>query len=459
MFRKLNDRMESLFTTEYFTYKELRNMFFTLLLDGFFITVIMVLSTAMVSSAGENAIAAVSLVGTVNALIAMIFNAMCTGGAIVIARAKGSGDYNAVRKAIGETIAFVFLVALATTSVQFFCAAPIVDFLFPNVETILREYAIKYMRLIAISYLPLALFNVVFHAFRSLGDTKSSLSLTIIINSMHLVCSLIFINVLHLGVTGSGLSYIVARFIGAAAAFWWLFKFANPCHFRFRDIFHFSKDITRDIVGLGLPIALESALLQGGSLLVTVYLSKLTASDLAAHGVGNSILMLYYTPGNALLTLCSTVCGQCFGAKRYELVRTYGIRFIRTGRFLLLATVLILFPFTPLLMKLYNATEAAAPVIYRCLCITAVCIPLFWCDSSVTPMILRAAGDAMYATWTSVLTLAAGRVSLGYLLTIVARMGVPGEWCAMGVEWVMRAVALRLRLRGTKWLHIKKEAA
>ena len=93
----LRKRLEALLTTEQFTYPKLRDMFFTLILDQLFIFFIGMLSTAMVSSVGEAAIAAVSMVGTVNGMVSLMFTSLASGGAIMVARAKGSGDQNQIR--------------------------------------------------------------------------------------------------------------------------------------------------------------------------------------------------------------------------------------------------------------------------------------------------------------------------------------------------------------------------
>ena len=63
MVKKINAWLEDAFTSEYFTYQQMRGMFCTLMLDSFFIIFINMLSSAMVSSTGEAAIAAVNMVG------------------------------------------------------------------------------------------------------------------------------------------------------------------------------------------------------------------------------------------------------------------------------------------------------------------------------------------------------------------------------------------------------------
>ena len=452
MIRKMNAWLEDAFTSEYFTYPQLRGMFFTLIVDQFFIIFINMLSTAMVSSTGEAAIAAANMVGSINSIVALVFNSFAIGGSIVIARAKGHGDDHGIRNAIGGTIALCGSTSLVLTCFLLAFANVLVNLLYPAAEPLLVEYSIRYMRLIAPSFIPYSVFNAVFNAFRSLGDTRSSLFLTVVINVVHLVCSFVFINIMKLGINGAGYSYILARLIGATLALVWVLFVHNEHHMRPRHLLHFSKRITREVVSLGLPIASESALFQGGMLLVQVYLARLTTTDLAAHGVANSILMLYGVTANAVTSLASTVCGQCFGAGAYAMVRRYNQKLVAAGRVILLVTCVIIVPLLPLLLKMYNPSEQAIPIIYTCLLIATVGKPIIWSDSYITPMALRAAGDVMYSTVVSVASLFIGRIAIGYVLTIVLGFGVPGVWLGMMLEWLIRAVLLRHRVAGDKWL-------
>lgn len=452
MIRAFRSRLEQSLDSEQFTYAELKSMFLTLVLDQFFIVIINVLSTAMVSSTGEAAIAAANMVGSINGMVALLFTAVAVGGSIVIARAKGRGNAHGVRCAIGETIALCGAISIVLSSVLIVFSRPIVHALYPQAEPLLIQYSIHYMRLIAISFLPYSVFNAVFNAFRSLGDTKSSLLLTIVINSVHFVCSFLFINIIGLGITGAGLSYITARVIGMVLALVWLMKIHNEYHVGIRHLFHFSKTISREISKLAIPIASESALFQGGMLLVQVFLARLTTTDLAAHGVATSVLNLYLCTGNALTSLTSTVCGQCIGAARYELTRRYCVALTRVGRLVMLATVLIMTPLLPLLLSLYHPSEAALPIVYTCLTIVSLGIPLIWCSSYVPPMSLRAAGDASFTTVVSVVSLFIGRIVVGYLFTIVLGMGVPGVWLGMMIEWGIRSLMFHLRVKSDRWL-------
>ena len=74
--KRIRAHLEGLLSSEQFTYPALRSMLLTLILDQFCIYIMGVLSTALVSSVGEAAIAAVSMVNTINGLIALLFTAL-----------------------------------------------------------------------------------------------------------------------------------------------------------------------------------------------------------------------------------------------------------------------------------------------------------------------------------------------------------------------------------------------
>ena len=116
--------------------------------------------------------------------------------------------------------------------------------------------------------------------------------------------------------------------------------------------------------------------------------------------------------------------------------------------------MLILYPMTPLFLKLYHATEQGIPLIRMGLTIGVIGLPLLWCDSYLPAMTMRVAGDGVYTGAVAVIALAVSRCVIGYVLTIPLGLGIHGVWIALLIEWLLRAAALHVRFRGNKWLHL-----
>lgn len=447
--------MERMLTTPLFSYAQLRRMYVPLVFDQLFIFGIGMLSTAMVSSSGEAAISAVSMVGTIVFLSGALFQALAAGGAILVARARGSGDPVGVRDAAAQTIGQCVAVSLLFSAVLFFAASPLVRLLYPMAEPLLLEYASHYARVICFSYPPYALFCAIFNLYRGLGDSRSSLVLTIVINVTHLVCSFVFINILRMGVTGSGLSYVVARTVGAGMAALWMLKIHNTPALRMRDVLTFHKGVQREIMRLGLPMAAEQVLFQLGGLLSQVYIATLSTASIAANAIVSSASGLANATAFALTALATTVCGQCVGARAFDLARQYCRAFIRVGRGILLCTVVLIAPLMPLVLRLYSPSAQAIQPIYVSLAIVMASMPLVWCDASVPAAMMRAAGDAAYTTLVNLIAMWACRVALGYVLAIPLGLGVPGVWLGLALEWALRAVLFGRRIAGGKWIKVK----
>lgn len=445
-------KLQKLFASDQFTFKEIRQMFVPLLLDQLFIFFIGMLSTAMVSSSGEAAISAVSMVGSLGYIATSLFSALSTGGTILVAQARGSGDAERVRVTAGQTILMTTAMAALTCGIFVLFAEPLVLLLYPQAEPLLLEYAIEYLTLMSLSYIPFALFNAIFGIFRGLGDAKASLALTITINTVHLLLSFLLINVLQMGVTGSGLSFVYARLLGAVVAVVWIFFVRNSIGLKARYIFRVVKNVLLGIIRLGIPLAIEQVLFQAGILLTQVYIATLPTVTIAANGIANSAFGLLNAVAFTLTTIVTTVCGQCIGAKRLDLAEQYVKSFITAGRYLLLIAVLVIAPLMPLLLRLYAPSEQALPQIYLALAIAALPMPLLWCDANLPGAAMRAAGDATYVTGVSLVAMWVARVGMGYLLTIVCGLGIAGVWIGLVLDWVLRIFMLRPRMKSRKWL-------
>lgn len=444
--------LESLFTTEQFTFVQIKKMFIPLLIDQLFIFLMGILSSAMVSSSGEAAISAVTMVGSVGFIVSSLFGALSTGGTILVAQSRGSGDEEKVRVSIGQTILLTSVVSLVCSVVFYGFAEPLVLLLYPKAEPLLLEYAIHYLELMSISYIPFAVFSAIFGVFRGLGDSKSSLVLTVTINSVHLVASFILIESLQMGVTGAGLAYIFARAVGAVVAVVWMFFIRRDIGMHARYVFRIVRDIQKRIVKLGIPLAVEQVLFQAGMLLTQVFIATLPTSTIAANAIAGSAFGLFNAVAFTITTMVTTVCGQCIGAKRSDLASKYATSFSKAGSFVLLAALLVIGPLMPLLLKLYNPSAEALPLIYLAMAIGALPMPLLWCPANVPGAAMRAAGDAMSVTVISLASMWVMRVMAGYLLAIPLGLGVAGVWMSLVLEWMMRAALLLPRLRSGKWL-------
>jgi putative MATE family efflux protein len=454
--KKLKHRIDAFLERHYgsslFSYRDILGMFIPLVLDQFFLGAMSLLTTSMISASSQASVSAVSLVSPVTALLTCLVNAIASGGTVIVAQYKGHGDEEKVRKAAGQVVSATFILATAVSLTLVALAGPIIQMMFGAADPEICEKARQYMIGASLSQIPFSLYSGVFAVFRGLGSTKACLRLTVVINGIHLIGSMIFINLMHLDILGTALSLNVARIIGGGMAMYLLMHQRSGQPIKPRDLIGFDGKLLKSIVKMAIPFAVEQLFFNGGSIIVQTYMVQLGTIALAANAVTNSFISVMFSVGHATATLAVTIVGQCVGAGETELARKYGKRMTQLGTIVCLLSIAVIYPLSPLLLKLYQPLPETLTVIYRLLFISVLPMPFFWSASNVLPNVLRSAGDVNFPSIVSLVTMWIVRVGAGYVAAIPLGLGIEGVWICMGVEWAVRSLIFGLRFHGKAWL-------
>ena len=449
----LDRHLEKQFGSTIFSYRKIFSMLFPLILDSFFVMAIGMLTTAMISSSSQESVSAVSLIGPLNMMIYAIYNAISAGGTVVVAQYKGGGETERMKQAAGQLLIATPLSAVIGCTVLIMFSGPIIQFLFQGVDPAVMAKAEQYMIGMSISSVFLAVYMSGFSVFRGLGETKICLRLTILINLLHFICSFLFINIMHLDIMGSVLALNIARFVGGAAAVWMLLSPRSVFRVRKRHVLRLDKQILGSIFRIGIPFGMEQLFMNGGAMLVQIYVAKLGTHIVAANAIGNSVFSLLQAAPSAVATLAVTVIGQCYGSGDRELAKRYGKSMITLSVELVILSLICTLPFMPQVLRMYQAPPETIQIIYSVMTIAIIFMPFAWPVSFVMPSVMRAAGDAQFSSYFSLVTMWVVRVGLGYVFAISFKMGLNGVWLSMVLEWVVRSVVFWVRYRSEVWLN------
>ena len=84
--------LDKYFTGESIDYKQIISIIIPVLVDQAFLVLMSLLNMAMISSSGVAAVSAVSMVDSLNIFLVNVFIAVATGGTVIVAQYKGSGN-------------------------------------------------------------------------------------------------------------------------------------------------------------------------------------------------------------------------------------------------------------------------------------------------------------------------------------------------------------------------------
>lgn len=422
-----------------------------LLVDQAFIILLSLLNTAMVSSSGEAAVAAVGMVDSLNIFLLNVFIALATGGTVVVAQYKGAGNPQAFSKASAQAVSAVTIVSLVIFALVVGFNEPLLGLLFGKAERSVLDNARIYLVGSGISYPLVGAIEAVSGALRGVGDTKASLWLSLIKNGLYVLLNFLFITVLHMGIMGLVVSLLVSRLLGMICSLFYIRMIHKVITFRFLEMLHIDFSMLKRILFVGIPFAAEQMFFNGGKLLTQIFIVQLGTNALAVNAICNSLSPLPQIGALACNLAVVTVVGQCIGHGNFKDARKFIRAFLIMGSLSVVVLNILLLPFLSQLVGLFSPNPKIVPDINTIIYITWAATPFLWSISFVIPSALRAAGDVRYTLVVSLITMWLGRVVLGYILGVVLPFGIIGVWLAMVIEWGIRGIIFRIRLHGDKW--------
>ena len=310
-----------------FTTGELTRLIGPLLVEQLLATTVGMADTMMVSRCGEAAISGVSLVDMINNLVINLLAALATGGAVVVSQYLGALRKKETDDSAGQLI---LLSALLGLGLGIFCwalARPMLRLFYGAIEADVLDAGVRYLQVTAISYPFLALYNAGAAIFRSMGNSKISMQVSVLMNIINIIGNAVCIFGLGMYVEGVAWPTVVSRALAAVLILAACGMKSNTV--RARMTLRVDGALARRILGIGIPSAFENSLFQAGRIIVVSMISLFGTVQIAANAVANNLDGMGCIPGQAIGLAMITVVGRCVGARDNEQAAAYTRRLVK----------------------------------------------------------------------------------------------------------------------------------
>ncbi|GIO33408.1 MULTISPECIES: MATE family efflux transporter [Paenibacillus] len=453
--QKTNVFLNKYFTGSKLDYRQIIAIIIPIFVDQAFIILMSLLNTAMIASSGVAAVSAVSMVDSLNIFLVNVFIAVATGGTVIVAQYKGSGNDSMVSKTAAQAISAVAFISILLCVLVIAFHTPLLNLLFGQAEADVFQNARLYLIGSCLSYPFIAVFQAVTGALRGVAETKACLGLSLILNLSYLLLNILFITVLDMGIMGLIISLIIARVLGMGISLFYLIRMNHTLRYRLKDALKIDFSLLKKIMIIGIPFAAEQMFFNGGKLLTQTFIVQLGTLAITVNAIGGSISLLFQIGGSALSIAVVTVVGQCIGNGNIPDARKFIKSFIGLSTVFFVVIAAVILPLFPFIVHLFSPPAEIIPDIFKLTLLIAITQPIFWSTSFIMPSALRAAGDSNFTSITSLLSMWVLRVILGYVLAIPLKFGIMGVWVAMVTEWGVRGAIFWWRFRGEKWYRRK----
>ena len=434
-----------------FSNRALIQLLIPLVIEQFLAVAVGLADSLMVASVGEAAVSSVSLVDTVNVLLVNTFSALATGGAIVTGQYLGNRAMDDAQRSAEQLLIFMGVLSLVVTAAMYALRYFIIHVLFGAVDPEVAADAEIYFNIVELSIPFLAIYSAGAALFRVMGDSKTSMRISLYMNLINVLGNALLIFGFHWRVAGVAVPTLASRVFAAAAVLLLLRNEKLPIRLsrKFR-LFYDAKAI-RNIVRTGVPNGIEGSLFQLGKILLLSVVSGFGTASITANAIGNTIGSFQVLAGNAIGMGLITVVSQCVGRQDYDDVDYYTKKLLIFTYLALWVTNIAILAATPLILRVYNVSPEAQDLASKIIWMHGVMGMIFWPMSFTFPQTLRAAGDTRFAMIAAVVSMWLFRLVLGALLATRGGYGVLGIWMAMFVDWFVRIACFVWRYRSGKW--------
>lgn len=441
-----------------FSNQDLKKLIIPLIIEQFLAIFVGLADSIMVASVGEEAVSAVSLIDTIMVLLINIFSALATGGAIVAGQALGRKNKEDGCEATEQLVLLCAISSVIIMSAVYLGKWFILHVVFGKIEPEVMQGCNTYLMIVNASVPFLAVYNAGAAIFRSMGDSKTPMKMSLAMNGMNLVGNAIMLYGMGCGIEGAAIPTMVSRVF---AGIWMLGRIRDKrltLHIRGIKTLRLKWPVLKKILHLGIPCSMENSMFQLGKILVLSLVSGFGTASIAANAVSNSVCAFAILAGSSMGFALSAVCAQCVGAGDYEQVRYYTRKLMKYSYVGILGTNVLLIFILPLIIRIYHLSPETGKMASEIIIYHGICAIAIWSLAFTLPNTLRSADDVGYCMWVSIVSMWTCRIGMSYVLGKYMGLGVFGIWVAMTIDWAVRAVFFTIRYRGNKWMHFRQTA-
>ncbi len=268
---------------------------------------------------GEEALAAVGSVSILYTLLTGFFNGLSLGFSVITSRFYGSGDEKGLKKNVAGAIVLGF--STAAVIVLF------VSMFLNRILTLLHagggqaDMSRQYISILIWGMFVTIAYNLCANTLRAIGDSVTPLVFLIIASFTNVALDYIFILNFGLGVRGAAIATVVSQFLSAALCLVHIYRNFPILHVSRAD-FKLSREQVFSMYQSGLSMGLMSSLVNFGTLVLQSGINQLGTSIIVAHTAARKVFEIWNLPVSVIGSSMATYCGQNYGAKKYDRIRS-----------------------------------------------------------------------------------------------------------------------------------------
>ena len=411
--------------------KALIKMSMPLIVSLFVTSFYNLIDAAWVSGLGADALAGVGFFTPIFMILVGFGNGLGSGAAFAISKYLGEDDKVKADNASVHSIILNICVSLILTLVMMLSLNPILYAMGVG-DTI--NYATDYGVIIVMGSVLIILSNALYGIFRGEGDTTRPMYAMIASAVLNIILDPIFIYTLNLGVKGAAIATLISSVFVILILFYWFYvkkdTYLKP---NFTN-FMFEKDISSDIVRVGIPASIQ---LLNNAFFAAVFSALLafvgTTDSVAVYSTGWRVVTLTTTPLLAIGTALISVIAANYGAKNYENIQIIHRYSMKVSIIIAVIVMILTNVFAGDIASVFASGGSSARIASQLTSFLSW-IVIYYPTMAVgvaSTYVFQGIGKGITAMFQTIMRETGFTIVFAYILAVVLGFGVWGAW--MGI--------------------------
>ena len=263
--------------------------------------------------AGNEALAAVGSVGSLNNMIISLFIGLSVGANVLVARYTGSQNDRAVSDTVHTSVLLSLLGGVLLMIIGIALARPLLELMGSPEDVI--DLAVLYVRIIFLGMPVQMLYNFCAAILRAVGDTQRPLYYLTIAGVVNVLLNLVFVILFHLSVAGVALATIISQAISALLVTRALLNMEGPTRL-FLNRLRIHPGKLREIIRIGLPAGIQSSVFSLSNVVIQSSVNSFGSVVIAGNAASSNVGNFVYQAMNTFQQAITCFAGQNIGARK-----------------------------------------------------------------------------------------------------------------------------------------------
>ncbi len=381
---------------------------------------------------GKVGLSAVAIGGDVSHFLTFIIMGFSNAGSVIISQYVGANRKQELGRFICTMFSFLAICSVVLSVICIALRHPILTVM--NTPDEAYSEALAYSVISMAGLIFISGYNAVSAVLRGIGDSIRPFIFISIAAVLNIVLDIKFVIYDGMGAGGAALATVISQGISFVLCVIYLFIRRKHIGFEIdpKDFIRIDTAMLRDLINLGIPMAIKSAAISFSRLFVNSWINSYGVAVSAFSGIAAKVASVANLISNSLNTAGSSLVGQNVGAKKYDRVpkivmTVFGVTFAIC---FVLTAVMFIWPH-----EIYGLFTDDADVMKVAIEFLPI-LALWFLGSALrapSNALINGSGNHRVNFATAILDGIVLRIGLSVLFGLVLDMGYMGFWLGDGL--------------------------